>query len=154
MNSSTDPRREVAEGLERLSVWLRRTRDPRGMSASEIGVLDRLASSGPLRVTELAEREGLSQPGMTSLINRLADNGSATRGPDEADRRAILVSVTDAGRAQVADYRAHRVESITDRLAGLEDDAVEAILAALPALARLTTLGDGASTTEDREVSE
>ncbi|HKC28851.1 MAG TPA: MarR family transcriptional regulator, partial [Jatrophihabitans sp.] len=70
--------RAFAAGIEQLTHWLRR-HAPQSVSASTIAALDRLATEGPLRVSELATREAMTQPGVTMLVNRLADAGYAER---------------------------------------------------------------------------
>jgi DNA-binding MarR family transcriptional regulator len=77
----------IADGLDRLVLWVRRG-TPVRMSSTSITTLDTLEHAGPLRITELAEREGVSQPGMTTLINRLAGAGYAERFADSSDGRA------------------------------------------------------------------
>jgi DNA-binding MarR family transcriptional regulator len=128
--------RELAAGLERLTLWLRR-QSPQTVSSSTITALDRLATEGPLRVSELAAREAMTQPGVTMLVNRLADAGYAERVADPTDRRAALVRITEAGRAVLAERTALRGRVLRDRLAQLDFDDQQLLLAALPAIERL-----------------
>jgi DNA-binding MarR family transcriptional regulator len=127
-------RRAVAHALERVIAWLRDAREPQGLSASTLSALGRLESSGPLRITDLADLEGLTQPGMTTLINRLEEGGFAVREADPADRRAVRVSITKEGIARVTAYRASRAALIGARIDQLDVDDQERLLAALPAL--------------------
>ncbi len=124
----------VASALERVIAWLRDAREPQGLSASALSVLSRLESSGPLRITDLAYREGLSQPGMTTLINRLEEADLAVRESDPTDRRAVRVSVTPTGADRVTAYRASRARLIEARIDQLSTDDQQALLHALPAL--------------------
>lgn len=111
---------------------------PEGMSASTFTTLDTLTFAGPLRISELAGREGMTQPGMTALVNRLEAEGLAVRAPDPTDGRAALVSVTEAGRHRVARHRAIRADLLGERLFDLAPSDHAALVAALPALERLT----------------
>jgi DNA-binding MarR family transcriptional regulator len=131
----------LATGLDRLTLWLRRQIPP-VVSSTTITALDRLVTEGPLRVSDLAAREAISQPGVTVLVNRMAEAGYAERVPDPTDRRAALVRITEAGRAVLADRNAARAQVLSGRLAELSDEDQELISAALPALERLV----GAST--------
>lgn len=124
----------VAHALERVIAWLRDAREPSGVSASTLSALSRLESTGPLRITELSYREGLTQPGMTTLINRLEEAGYAVREPDPADGRAVRVSITPEGLAKVRAYRASRAKLIRARLERLSQEDQDALAAALPAL--------------------
>lgn len=128
--------RALAAGLDRLTYWMRRN-TPQAVSASTITTLDRLAAEGPLRVSDLAAREGMTQPGVTILVNRLAEAGYAERVPDPTDRRAALVRITEAGRAVLADRIASRAQLLRERLAQLSNEDQDLLVAALPAIERL-----------------
>ncbi len=52
-----------------------------------------------LRMSAIAERLVLSRGGTTKVIDRLEELGYVERSPDPTDRRAMTVSITDAGRA-------------------------------------------------------
>ena len=128
----------LADAIDRLTMWLRR-QVPTAVSSSTITTLDSLATNGPLRISELAEREAVSQPGMTSLVNRLEAAGQAERVPDPTDRRAALVRITEAGRALLDQRHAARALVLEHELADLDDTDRAALLAAVPAIHRLIT---------------
>jgi DNA-binding MarR family transcriptional regulator len=129
----------LEQGLDRLSIWLRR-QVPAAMSSSTITALDRLRAEGPLRVSELAAREAITQPGVTLLVNRLAQSGYAERVPDPTDRRAALVRITPAGEAALAARNAQRVAVLRERMARLSDHDQQLLVQALPAIERLIDL--------------
>jgi DNA-binding MarR family transcriptional regulator len=131
----------ITRAFEQLITRARRVKPPQGLSASAFTTLDTLSFAGPLRISELAEREGITQPGMTTLVNRLANDGLAVRAADPSDGRAALVSVTESGRARVTAYRAARAGVIGRRLAELDEEDQAALLAAVAALGRLTQSG-------------
>src|ERR1700678_859377 len=79
------------------------------LSRTEVGLLNTL-SSGPRRITELAELEGLAQPTMTSLVQRLEQQGLVRRDRQADDGRVVLVQLTDSGSAALEDYRARARE--------------------------------------------
>jgi DNA-binding MarR family transcriptional regulator len=126
----------VADVIDRLSMWLRRE-VPVAFSSSTITTLDSLHARGPMRVSDLAELEALSQPGMTTLVNRLEAAGQAERVADPTDGRAALVRITDAGRAILAQRHATRTERLQDELHHLDADDRAALAAAVPAIQRL-----------------
>jgi DNA-binding MarR family transcriptional regulator len=126
----------LSGGIEQLTRWLLR-QTPRSMSRTALAALDRLSTEGPLRVSELAAREAITQPGVTVLVNRLAEAGHAERVPDPTDGRAALVRITAAGKKVLADRSAARTQSLRERLSELSDDDQQLLLAALPAIERL-----------------
>jgi DNA-binding MarR family transcriptional regulator len=140
MQTSTRDAQElaVARALEKIIAWLRDTREPAGLSASGLSALGRLETLGPLRVTELASLDGLTQPGMTTLINRLEEAGLATREADPHDGRAVRVSITPSGIERVRDYRESRAVRILSRIEELDAEDRRALLHALPALDHFT----------------
>jgi DNA-binding MarR family transcriptional regulator len=129
----------VSHSLERVISWLRDARAPGGLSASTLSALSRLESGGPLRVTELSYREGLTQPGMTTLIHRLEDAGLAIREPDPSDGRAVRVTITPLGIERVTEYRASRAALISERLGALDAGDQAALIAAVPAFDHFTS---------------
>jgi DNA-binding MarR family transcriptional regulator len=129
----------AASRLTRL--LLRRT--PQRISRSEAGLLSSLAG-GPRRITELADLEGHAQPTMTLLVKRLEERGWVGRRRDAADGRVVLVSLTDAGTAALADVRAAYRTVLRDHLAAVPDAQVAALLTATEALeALLSALQQG-----------
>lgn len=128
--------RALAAGLDRLTIWLRR-QTPTQVSSSTITALDRLRTEGPLRISELAQREAMTQPGVTMLVNRLAEAGYAERIPDPTDRRAALVRITPDGEAVLLARHADRAAVLRERMSALSDHDQQLISAALPAIERL-----------------
>lgn len=84
-------------------------------------VLANLQLDGPLRVGELAAREHITQPTMTTVINRLAEHGLVAKGTDPDDARVSMVSLTQAGIDELYAFR-------TRASAELEATPTEAML--------------------------
>ena len=127
----------IADGLDRLVLWARRV-TPVLMSSTSITTLDTLEYAGPLRITDLAEREGVSQPGMTMLVNRLAGEGYAQRFADPTDGRVALVRITAAGRHVLSERHAARAAALRAVIARLPIEHQVALGAAVDALHALT----------------
>jgi DNA-binding MarR family transcriptional regulator len=107
-----------------------------GLSRTEVGLLAALVA-GPRRVTELAAREGITQPAVTQLVNRLERRGYAERRADPEDGRAVLVVATGAGRDALERVRAEYRALLHEEMATLRDDEVEALGRAVEILDRL-----------------
>ncbi len=123
--------------IEQLVRAIRPLATDDALSQAAAAVLSRLDATGPGGVTDLARAEGVSQPAMTQLVARLHDDGLVSRTPSPTDRRSVIVTLTDAGRAALATRRARRTEFITDSLMELDGNEQRVIVAALPALDRL-----------------
>jgi DNA-binding MarR family transcriptional regulator len=135
---------ELAGCVERLVGWLRRSTAVPGYSVTSKLTLSRLQADGPARISDLARLEGVTQPAMTSLINRLEGEAMVRRGADPTDARAALVELTASGHAFVDARRAERIRVLSGRMELLSAADRKALLDALPALDRLSNPPDPA----------
>jgi DNA-binding MarR family transcriptional regulator len=120
--------------LEVVALVIRGVSDNRDLSLTAVAVLGSLDRRGGQRITALAAAEGVSQPSMTQLIQRLEQRGLAERTSDPSDGRVALVSLTEQGRAALAARRQRNAQRIAALLADLPEDDVRALSAALAAV--------------------
>jgi DNA-binding MarR family transcriptional regulator len=107
----------IGESLdEATDLTLRFLMERTGLGASAGFVLNRLNRGGPSRLTVLAAQEGLSQPSMTQLIQRLERQDLVTRLADPDDGRVALVAITEAGQALLQSRTRARRERLTSLL--------------------------------------
>jgi DNA-binding MarR family transcriptional regulator len=129
---------EIAEALpQRASTLAKLFLSLTGLQVSqtEVGVLQALRDR-PMRITELARNESVTQPAITLLVNRLQAQGWVTREADPGDRRAVLVAITPAGSDVFAELRSQYRALLHEEMATLGDEEVET-------LARATEILDG-----------
>ncbi len=72
-----------------------------GLRPPELGLLKRLIRAGSpdgLKVSELSQQLQVTPPMITQVVKALEARGLVTRSVDVEDRRAVRVSITDAGR--------------------------------------------------------
>jgi DNA-binding MarR family transcriptional regulator len=86
-----------------------------GLSTTDDWLLRRVRDVGPVRLSELAAWQGVDRSTMTSQARHLEELGLVERRPDPADRRAVLVQVTSAGR-RVQDDSVARARVVLDGL--------------------------------------
>jgi DNA-binding MarR family transcriptional regulator len=72
-----------------------------GLRRGAVQPLLRLHSTGPERVSELAEQLGLDSTTVTRHLDELESRGLVVRRPDPTDRRAVLVHLTPKAVAQL-----------------------------------------------------
>src|SRR5436305_12185393 len=78
--------------------------DDIGLSLGDFDVLAQLGQAGgQMRISELAAQAYSSRSGMTRRIDRLVDEGLVSRANTDADGRGVLVELTDAGVARLAE---------------------------------------------------
>ena len=92
---------------------------------------------GPIRLSELANAEGMNPTMLSRLINDLERAGLVTRHVDPSDRRASLVDATAAGERLHGEIRAERGRIFSLALARLSPAEREAITDGLGALEAL-----------------
>ncbi|WP_169986813.1 MULTISPECIES: MarR family winged helix-turn-helix transcriptional regulator [unclassified Microbispora] len=131
----------IAAILDDLAVLAVRRLSTREISLTAATTLSYLDRNGPARLSVLAAEQGVTQPSMTQLVQRLEREGLVSRGVDAQDGRAVLVGVTDAGRALLAERRRRRRERLDEMLGTLSPGELRELTRAagefLPLLRRL-----------------
>ncbi len=136
----TGPSRdEIAEALPQRAAALSRlflTRTTVGVSRIETAVL-RALTTRCYRITELAALEGVTQPAITLLVNRLEERGWVERIADPNDKRVVLVGLTAAGREVFDRLRAEYRALLHEDMAILDDADVATLARAIAILDEL-----------------
>jgi DNA-binding MarR family transcriptional regulator len=130
---------EIAEALPQRAAALSRlflTRTTVDVSRTEVGVI-RAVSVRPQRITELAAGEGVTQPAITRVVNRLEERGWVTRESDPRDGRAVMVRLTPAGGTVFERLRGEYRALVHEEMATLDDDDVETLARAIDVLDEL-----------------
>lgn len=125
--------------VNRLAYHLRTPAVRSGITPTRLAALAALAhAQSALRAGDLAARMGITPASMTRLIDILADAGWASRRRDPEDARAVLLALTDRGRAAIEDLRRDNVAQLALDLAALEPDERRVLAAAVPLLRALS----------------
>jgi len=135
----TDTATRLRAVLGRLARQLRTTPSAAeaGLTPTKISVLLGLDRRGRMRISELAESEGLNPTMLSRMISTLVDEGLLDRASDAGDRRAAWVQVTDDGHRLAERMRRERTEVVNRGIAGLDDADREVLQRAIPALEAL-----------------
>ncbi len=107
------------------------------LTPTRVAVLLNTVRNGPIRLSEVAEQEGLNPTLLSRTVANLAQDGLLTRAADAADRRSAWLEATPAGRDLAARIRAQRTHAVEVALAELSPADRGLIEAALPALEEL-----------------
>jgi len=100
-----------------------------GLALADFDVLAQLArAGGELRMTELAARALISRSGMTRRVARLVEEGLVRRADADADGRGVVVALTDAGVARLAETAPVHARGISKLFVAQLDDRELAIL--------------------------
>lgn len=76
---------------------------PTGLTVTQFGVLEAIYHMGPLCQGELAEKLLRSGGNLTLVVDNLEKAGLVARERDPADRRFVVVKLTDAGTKFIAE---------------------------------------------------
>jgi DNA-binding MarR family transcriptional regulator len=112
---------------------------PAGWSWSAFRLLFTLWISGPQEASRAAELAGMSRAAVSSLSRTLSTAGLLERGPDERDRRGVVLSLSAEGARRLeATLRVHneREAEWAALLTPEELDAFNTVLAKLARAAR------------------
>ncbi len=85
-------------------------------------VMARLFREGPQCLSALADLQGVSLPTMSKLVQGLEMRALVVRERDEADRRRIMLALTDAGRTAYEDLLHCTEQHIVDWIGALADE--------------------------------
>ena len=111
-----------------------------GLTAGQIAILVAIEFNPGMTAQKLAEREGLSESGISGHLARLEGKGLVRR-ERSADRRRVGISLTAAGRNAVDAVRKERTEWLRSRIDLLTSEERNQIRASLGALDRVS-MGD------------
>ncbi|MFI6685328.1 MarR family winged helix-turn-helix transcriptional regulator [Streptomyces sp. NPDC050485] len=139
--------RVLTEAVTRLRRALRasiRTDYPwETLPMAQVELLQVLAGHSPARVSDLATRQRLAASTVSGLVGQMVTAGLVTREVDPADRRASVVTLTEAGRAQLTSWAQAHERRLDTALDALNEADRTAVRAALPALLRIAEHLDG-----------
>src|SRR6266567_8997456 len=100
-----------------------------GLALADYDVLAQLAQAhGALRMTELADRALISRSGMSRRVARLVDEGLVRRDRAGTDARGVVVGLTGAGIARLAETAPVHVRGISKLFVAPLDDQELALL--------------------------
>ncbi|MEQ1738206.1 MAG: MarR family transcriptional regulator [Rhodoglobus sp.] len=122
--------------IQKVARRIRSNRSDEDLSDSQLGVLFRL-EEGDHTPGALAARERVSPPSMNRTLNGLEKTGYIARHPATDDARSVRVTLTPAGRSQIAETRAARAVWFSQRMHDLSTDERAALEAVVPILRSL-----------------
>jgi len=133
-----------ADDLARLRIALARIaraldRQTRGdeLTRTQASALATITRRGPMRISEVAEIEGVNPTMLSRIVAKLEDAGLLRRTQDPDDGRAARVEATAAGAAETLRLRTERTELLARQLGEMPQDEAHRLLLALPALESL-----------------
>ncbi|MFF0542418.1 MarR family winged helix-turn-helix transcriptional regulator [Nocardia thailandica] len=128
---------DLSLAVVRLTRHLRGRRADSQISLTQLSALATLAREGAMTPGALAGKERVQPPSMTRVIASLSDMRLVDRRPHPTDGRQIIVSLSPAGRAVIADEAQAREAWMTEQLAGLSAEEIELLTRAVAIMNQL-----------------
>jgi DNA-binding MarR family transcriptional regulator len=100
----------------RLRDTSQETLAPWDITPAQLRALRMLRRHGVMRLSELSDRLRIAPRSATEVVDALEKRGLAERRPDQGDRRATLVEVTDDGGSVLDAIRGSEAERVFSRL--------------------------------------
>lgn len=121
-----------------LGQLVRRLRREYAFPIAQASVLSRLDREGAQTTSALAAAERIRPQSMSQTLLELEGDGYISRRPDPADRRQVLIDLTESGRARLREDRRRREGWLAAAIAAnLTAEEQQTLVEALPLLRRL-----------------
>jgi DNA-binding MarR family transcriptional regulator len=104
------------------------------LSLVHLNVLSVLEAEGPISMGRLAEALDVSVASATGIVSRMTARGVVERRHDSADRRVVLVHLTEAGANVNQSLEAHHRERLGELLEQLSAEEMAGFLLGLRAM--------------------
>ncbi|HVV31049.1 MAG TPA: MarR family transcriptional regulator [Mycobacteriales bacterium] len=137
MEFEADDVARLRAAFGRISRLVDRRVSGDGLTRTQLSVLATVGWHGPLRASELADREGVNPTMLSRVVGKLEQAGLLRRLPDPDDGRVVLVEITGRGTRLQERLRRERTALFAELLGSLTPEQAAQLLAALPALESL-----------------
>lgn len=135
MKDYEDLTRLIIEFYEKMSSWEYAVVRGKGVSLSQIHILELLGVHKALRMKELSEKVGVTTGTLTVVVDKLVKKGYVCREADENDRRSVIVKLTDKGNDLYEEHDRLHIELTREITATLQPEEIEVLRTSL---ARMT----------------
>jgi DNA-binding MarR family transcriptional regulator len=113
-----------------------------GLTGPQLVILNDIAGHQALSVTQLARSSSLSQATVTDILNRLEKRELVERTRDDADRRRVMIRITDKGRDILSQAPPPLQEMFVSRYTHLAEWEQLMILSALKRIVELMSANE------------
>jgi len=108
------------------------------LTPTQASVLGVVVARGPIRISAVAELEGVNPTMLSRVMGVLEQKGLIRRSSATSDLRGVVAEATDAGREKSRRILERRTATLRAVVERLPPETVAALVGALPALEELT----------------
>ena len=116
---------DIQPAMNKLMVIFQRTTEGSSLTTSQVSIMNQLKLRGPSRVSQIAEAELIRMPTASNALYQLERYGYVERMRDEADRRGVLVTLTQLGESELAITSRQRAEALAEILQWMPPEELE-----------------------------
>lgn len=102
-----------------------------GLTIAEVHTIVAIGLHGMSPMKTVAARLGVSVPTVTNAVNRLVKKGHVERVRDDADRRLVLLRLTNSGRKACRAHDLFHKRMVVNAVEGLSRNEVDVLVKAL-----------------------
>jgi DNA-binding MarR family transcriptional regulator len=106
----------------------------RQISMAHLFLMTMIEKQGPLAMTRVAELIGSDPPTATGIVSRMEERGLVRREHDTRDRRVVLVTLTDAGDAELQTLQLARRQRMAAAISHLSEPERAQLLSSIRSL--------------------
>ncbi|HVA89625.1 MAG TPA: MarR family transcriptional regulator [Chloroflexota bacterium] len=106
------------------------------LTMTQFKLLLAIASGDSPRVSDLAQRLGVTPPTVTTVLDRLVDHNLVRREDDPRDRRQVICRLTSTGADLLRRLRFNAWAEVVECLADLASEEIRCLMIGLEALDR------------------
>lgn len=128
---------EIRPFLTKLYVAYSRIAEHSDITGPQLSIMERLIESGPMRISQLAQEEGIRMPTASNTLHQLEQRDLVHRVRDETDRRGVKVEITDRGIKEYDRVADERTQYVAEMISTLDAESLTQLKEATPALAEL-----------------
>jgi DNA-binding MarR family transcriptional regulator len=139
-NAAAELAATLRPSLLRLTRRIRNQRVDQSVTLTQLAAMMTLDKKGAMSPGTLAQHERIQPPSMTKVLAYLEERALVERERHPTDGRQVIISLTDAGRALLAEERKARDAWLSTKLALLTPEERALLEEVQPVLDKLAAL--------------
>jgi DNA-binding MarR family transcriptional regulator len=134
----TDAATRLRRVIGKLARSMNESASSEELTPTQASVLGVVVARGPIRISAVAELEGVNPTMLSRVMGVLEQKGLIVRSSATSDQRGVVAEATVAGRETSVRIMERRTAILLAVVGRLPAETATALLAALPALEELT----------------
>lgn len=111
---------EIRPYLTKLYVAYFRISENSDLTGPQLSIMERLKESGPMRISQLAQEEGIRMPTASNTLHQLEARKLVSRVRDEEDRRGVKVELTSFGEEELERVSDERTKYVAEMISTMD----------------------------------